>query len=278
MSRPEIGKSIKTGEFTTNYLEVGEDHSGTPLLFIHGSGPGVSAYANWRLVLPQVAEVVHAYAMDMVGFGYSDKPTGDEVDYGIDLWTKQILDFIDAIGEEKVILVGNSFGGSLAFSVALAAPEKVEKIITMGAMGVESDIPYGLDQVWGYKGTEEHMGELIDLFTYNKDFADPELIKTRYEASLEPGFHEAFSSMFPHPRQASMDDLTFPDERFKEIKHETLLVHGRDDKVVPVTNSERLVHLLPNADLHIFAGCGHWVQIEKSKQFATLVKNFIAED
>lgn len=278
MSRPEIGKSIQTGEFTTNYLEVGEDHSGTPLLFIHGSGPGVSAYANWRLVLPKVAEVTHAYAMDMVGFGYSDKPTGDEVDYGIDLWTKQILDFIEAIDEEKVTLVGNSFGGSLAFSVALEAPEKVEKIITMGAMGVRNDLPYGLDQVWGYKGTEEHMAELVDLFTYDKSFATPELIKTRYEASLEPGFHEAFSSMFPHPRQPSMDDLSFPDETLKTIDHETLLVHGREDKVVPVENSLRLIHLLPNADLHIFGKTGHWTQIEKSDEFSTLVKNFIQED
>lgn len=277
MSRPEIGKSIKTGEFTTNYLEVGEDHSGTPLLFIHGSGPGVSAYANWRLVLPQVAEVAHAYAIDMVGFGFSDKPTGEEVEYGRELWTKQILDFIDAIGAEKVILVGNSFGGSLSFSVVREAPEKIEKIITMGAMGVKSDIPYGLDQVWGYKGTEEHMAELVDLFTYNKEFADPELIRTRYEASLEPGFHEAFSSMFPHPRQPSADDLALTDEELKTIEQKTLLVHGYDDKVVPVENSLRLVNLLPNADLHIFKGCGHWVQIEKSKEFATLVKNFIAE-
>lgn len=278
MSRPEIGKNIETGKFTTNYLEVGEDHSGTPLLFIHGSGPGVSAYANWRLVLPKVAEVTHAYAMDMVGFGYSDKPTGEEVDYGIDLWTQQILDFIDAIGEEKAILVGNSFGGSLAFSVALKAPEKVEKIITMGAMGVEDDLPYGLGQVWGYKGTEEHMAELIDLFTYNKDFASDELIKTRYEASLEPGFHEAFSSMFPHPRQSSMDDLSFPDETLKTIKHKTLLVHGRDDRVVPVKNSERLIHLLENAELHIFGKTGHWTQIERSEEFATLVNNFLEQN
>lgn len=88
MSKPEIDKSIETGKFTTNYLEVGKNNSGTPLLFIHGSGPGVSAYANWRLVLPQLEDVAHAYAMDMVGFGYSYKPTGDEVGFGIDLWTQ----------------------------------------------------------------------------------------------------------------------------------------------------------------------------------------------
>ena len=92
---------------------------------------------------------------------------------------------------------------------------------------------------------------------------------------MEEGFHEAFSSMFPHPRQPSVDNLSFPDETFKKIEHQTLLVHGREDAVVPITNSERLIHLLPNAELHIFGGCGHWTQIEKSEEFATLVKNFI---
>ena len=278
MSRPEIGKSVKTGKFTTNYLEVGENVGGVPLLFIHGSGPGVSAYANWRLVLPLVEETNHAYAMDMIGFGYSDKPTGDEVDYGIDLWTQQIVDFIDAIGADKVNLVGNSFGGSLAFSVALKYPEKVNKIITMGAMGTQGDIPYGLNEVWGYQGTKEHMGELIDLFTFDKTFASEELTQVRYEASMEPGFHEAFSSMFPHPRQASVDDLSFPDEDFKTIQHKALLVHGREDKVVPVENSLRLIHLIPNAELHIFGGCGHWTQIEKSQEFADLVNNFAGRE
>lgn len=277
MSRPEIGKSVATGKFTTNYLEVGEEHSGVPLLFIHGSGPGVSAYANWRLVLPLVAKENHAYAMDMVGFGYSDKPTGDEVDFGIDLWTQQILDFIDALGLEKVNLVGNSFGGSLAFSVALKAPDKVNKVITMGAMGIEMDIPYGLNEVWGYQGTKEHMKELIDLFTYNKEFATDELATVRHEASMEPGFHEAFSSMFPHPRQSSVDNLSFSDEELKQIKHKTLLVHGREDKVVPVKTSLHLINLLEFADLHIFGGCGHWVQIEKSNEFAELVNNFVRE-
>ncbi|MBG9983057.1 alpha/beta fold hydrolase [Aerococcaceae bacterium DSM 111020] len=278
MSRPEIGKSVKTGEFTTNYLEVGEQHGGIPLLFVHGSGPGVSAYANWRLILPLVEDTAHAYAMDMIGFGYSDKPTGDEVNYGRELWTQQIIDFMDALGLDKVNLVGNSFGGSLGLSVALNYPERVNKLIMMGPMGVEDQIPFGLNEVWGYKGTKEHMAELIDLFTYNKDFASEELIETRHSASLEPGFHEAFSTMFPEPRQKSFDDLAFPDEKIKTVKQKTLIVHGREDHVIPVRNSYRLINLIEDAELHVFGGCGHWTQIEKSEEFANLVKNFVAED
>lgn len=278
MSRPEIGNSIKTGNFTTNYLEVGENNGGTPLIFIHGSGPGVSAYANWRLVLPEVGKENHAYALDMVGFGYSDKPTGDQVDYGIDLWTQQIVDFMDALKIEKANLVGNSFGGSLAFSMALNYPDRVNLVITMGAMGTEMDIPYGLNEVWGYKGTRDHMAELVDLFTYDKSFASDELITTRHEASREPGFHEAFSSMFPYPRQSSVDNLSFSDEQLKTIKNRTLLVHGREDKVVPKETSLHLSNLLEKADLHLFAGCGHWVQIEKSKEFSELVNDFVKQN
>lgn len=280
MSRPEIGKSVKTGKFTTNYLEAGEEHSGTPLLFIHGSGPGVSAYANWRLILPQVGEVAHAYAMDMIGFGYSDKPIGGPngtVNYGKELWTQQIIDFMDALELEKVILVGNSFGGSLAMSIALSYPDRVEKLIMMGAMGVQSKLPDGLDKGWGYQPSKENMAQLLKLFTYDENFASEELVESRYQASLEPGFQEAFETMFPAPRQEGQDDLSFSDEVIKTIKHPTLIVHGREDRVIPPENSYRLINLLENAELHIFGKCGHWTQIEKADEFSHLVINFIQQ-
>ncbi len=278
MTRPEIQKNVKTGNFSTNYLEVGEETGALPLIFIHGSGPGVSAYANWRLVLPEVGKQNHAYALDMIGFGYSDKPTGDQVNYGIDLWTQQIVDFMDALGIEKANFVGNSFVGSLAFSMALKHPERTNLLITMGAMGVEMDIPYGLNEVWGYQGTRDHMAELVDLFTFDKKFASEELITTRYEACREPGFHEAFSSMFPYPRQKSVNNLSFPDEELKTLTNRTLLVHGRDDKIVPKETSLRLSNLIEKSNLHLFGQCGHWVQIEKSVLFAELVNDFIAQN
>lgn len=217
--------------------------------------------------------------MDMVGFGYSDKPVNGEdgVKYGHELWTKQIIDFMDALELEKVILVGNSFGGSLAISVTLENPDRIEKLIMMGAMGVQSEIPDGLDYAWGYKPSFENMEALVNKFAYDKKYASEELIQTRYEASLEPGFQEAFGSMFPAPRQASQDDLSFPDETISTIQQDTLVVHGRDDEIIPIENSNRLVQLIPNADLHVFSKCGHWVQIEKADEFAQLVMEFIEE-
>ncbi|WP_425539682.1 alpha/beta fold hydrolase [Microaceticoccus formicicus] len=273
MTRPEIQNNVKTGQFETNYLEDGK---GFPLIFIHGSGPGVSAYANWRLVLPKVAEVAHCYGMDMIGFGYSSKPSN--VKYGKELWTKQIIDFMDELNIEKADFVGNSFGGSLALSVAINHPDRIRKLVMMGPMGVEFDLSYGLNEVWGYQPSVENMKNLIDLFTFNKKYATDELAEIRYNASIEEGFQEAFSSMFPHPRQSSVDDLSFTDEEIKKVKNKTLIVHGREDKVIPVANSYRLINLLENAELHVFGGCGHWTQIEKADEFAALVKEFLTRD
>lgn len=279
-TNPAIGKSVQTGDFTTNYLEVGEAHEGIPLLFIHGSGPGVSAYANWRLILPQVKEVSRVLAPDMIGFGYSDKPVGGAesgVTYGRELWTKQLIDFMDALDLEKVNLVGNSFGGSLAMSVALEQPERVNKIILMGSVGVQAQLPEALDKVWGYQPSFENMAELVRLFTYDTDFADDDLIESRYQASLEPGFQEAFETMFPAPRQNGLDDLSFPDDVLQTIKQPTLIVHGREDKIIPPEYSYRLINLIENAELHIFGKTGHWTQIEQSDAFSNLVKNFIED-
>lgn len=272
MERPEIGKNVKTGKYTTNYLEQGE---GYPLIFIHGSGPGVSAYANWRLVLPLVAEVAHCYAMDMIGFGYSSKPS--DIEYGIDLWTQQIVDFMDVLGIEKADLVGNSFGGSLGLSMSIKHPERVRRLVMMGPMGVHFPISYGLNEVWGYQPSAENMYKLLQLFCYDQSFATPELADTRYRASIEPGFQEAFGSMFPEPRQNSVNNLSFTDEQIKAVEHDVLIVHGREDLVIPVSNAYKLINLLDKAELHVFGHCGHWTQIERSKDFANLVKQFVTK-
>ncbi|HOA51584.1 MAG TPA: alpha/beta fold hydrolase, partial [Thermogutta sp.] len=70
---PEIGRHLATGDIVTNYHDLG---SGAPLLLLHGSGPGVSAYANWRRVLPALAEHARVLAPDLAGFGYSEIPAG----------------------------------------------------------------------------------------------------------------------------------------------------------------------------------------------------------
>lgn len=271
-ARPEIANSIKTGDYNTNYHDVGE---GFPLILAHGSGPGVSAWANWRLVIPTLAKERRVLAPDFVGFGYTDRPEG--LALNMKTWVKQLVDFMDALGLEQVDIVGNSFGGGLAINMAVDYPDRIRKIVLMGSMGIDFPITKGLDDVWGYTPSVENMKHMIGTFVYNKEIATEDLAKMRYEASIEPGFQESFSSMFPAPRQRWVESMARSEEEIKGIDKPTLIVHGREDEVIPVENSYRLINLIDNAQLHIFGHCGHWTQIEHSAEFAQIVNVFLNE-
>ena len=271
---PEIASSIRTGGFNSNVHDVGTG-SGTPVLMIHGSGPGVSAWANWRQAIPALARDRRVIAPDMVGFGYTDRPAG--IQYSMDTWVRQGLDLLDALGLEKVHLVGNSFGGALAMALAIRAPERVQRLVLMGSVGVPFPITEGLDAVWGYEASFENMRRIMDYFAWSRDLVNDELAKLRYEASIRPGFQESFSAMFPAPRQRWVDAMTSAEADIRALPHETLIIHGREDKVIPLSNSLTLADWIPNAQLHVFGHCGHWTQIEHSARFNRLVGDFLAE-
>jgi len=267
--RPEIGCCIQTGGFVTNYHDIGE---GYPIVFIHGSGPGVSAWANWNKLFPLVRNDFRILAPDMVGFGYSQRPS--DTIYNMDVWVRQIRDFFSALEIEKAHIVGNSFGGALAMSVAIKYPELVDKLALMGSMGVSFPLTYGLDRAWGYTPSPANMEELLELFTYDHSFVSKELIKTRYESSIQPGFQESFSSMFPAPRQQGVESMAISENSIRNIPHNTLIIHGREDKVIPMETSLKLLRMIGNAQLHIFGKCGHWTQIEHTEEFAGLICSF----
>jgi 2-hydroxymuconate-semialdehyde hydrolase len=276
-SNPEIAKSISAAGILTNYHDVGEGAPGrAPVLFLHGSGPGVSAWANWRLVLPECAKRFRAIAPDMVGFGFTERPAG--VRYDMDTWVDHALGLLDALKIERAHVVGNSFGGALALAMAIRHPARVSRLVLMGAVGVPFPITPGLDAVWGYTPSLDNMRRLLDLFAYDRGLVNDELARLRYEASIRPGFQESFSAMFPAPRQRWVDAMTSREADIRAIPHETLIIHGRDDQVIPVSNSLTLSQWIVRSQLHVFGRCGHWTQIEHAARFARLVTDFFAEE
>jgi pimeloyl-ACP methyl ester carboxylesterase len=268
--KPEIGKSAEANGIRTNYLEAGSGDE--TVVLIHGSGPGVTSYANWRLVIPALAENFRVVAPDMVGFGFSDRP--DDVKYSLDTWANQAVGLMDTLGIRKAHLVGNSFGGAIALRIATRHPDRVGKLVLMGSMGVPFEITEGLDRVWGYEPSVENMRKVLDYFTYDKSAIDDELARSRYEGSIQPGFQEAFSAMFPAPRQRWVEAMTIPDEELKKLPHRTLIVHGREDQVIPVSNSYYLEGVLENGDLIVYSHCGHWSMIERNADFNRHVRDF----
>lgn len=272
MSNPEIAGRIRTGAFDTNVHDLGQ---GAPVLFIHGSGPGVSAWANWRLVMPGLAQTRRVIAPDMAGFGHTERVPGTA--YTMDAWVQQAIDLLDALDIECADVVGNSFGGALALALAIRAPHRVRRLVLMGSVGVPFAITPGLDAVWGYAPSFENMRRIMDVFAYDRALVTDELAQLRYEASIQPGFQESFGAMFPAPRQRWVDAMASPEAAIRALPHETLLIHGREDRVIPLATSLTLADWIPHSQLHVFGHCGHWTQIEHSARFARLVGDFLTE-
>lgn len=267
----ETGAYIDAGGYRTHYHEAG---SGDTIVFVHGSGPGVTAWANWRRTLPVFARSYHVLAPDILGFGYSDRPEG--IAYGKDVWVAHLIAFLEAKGVARCHIVGNSMGGALAIALAVRRAELVDRLVLMGSTGVVFPITPGLDAVWGYQPDRALMRKLIaEYFAYDASIATDELVELRYAASIQPGFQESYGRMFPPPRQNGIEDLATPLEDIARIASPTLLIHGRDDKVIPLAVSYELLRLIPDAQLHVFGRCGHWTQIERLDEFNAMVETFL---
>jgi pimeloyl-ACP methyl ester carboxylesterase len=269
---PEIGATADANGIKTNYLEAGQ---GDPVVLIHGSGPGVTSYANWRLVIPALAENFRVIAPDMVGFGFSERPAN--IEYGVQTWADQVVGLMDTLELATAHLVGNSFGGAIALRIATQHPDRVGKLVLMGSMGVPFPITDGLERVWGYEPSFENMRKVLDVFAYSRDLVNDELAEVRYRGSIQPGFQESFAAMFPAPRQRWVEAMCTPEEDIRRLPHRTLIVHGREDQVIPVQTSLRLEELIDNADLSVFSHCGHWSMIERTRDFNRSVGEFFSD-
>jgi len=269
---PEVGTLIDAGGIGTNVHLLGPTE-GPPVVLVHGSGPGASALSNWRLTMPALAESFRVVAPDLVGFGRTERPEGTT--YGLRTWTEHLLAVLDALGIKQAHVVANSMGGAVALDLAIRHPDRVDRLVLMGAVGVPFTLTPGLDAVWGYQPSVEAMQELLGIFAFDTSVVGPDLAELRYRASIRPGAQEAFASMFPAPRQQCVDALAQAPEDIRRIRHRTLLVHGREDQVIPLQNSLDLLALIDDAQLHVFGRCGHWTQVEHADAFNTLIRAFL---
>jgi pimeloyl-ACP methyl ester carboxylesterase len=269
----ERGEFIVAGGIRTHFHDVGP-RDGAPVLMLHGSGPGVSAWANWRLNMDALAAAGHrVLAPDLVGFGYTERP-GD-VYYSLGTWSDQVFAFLDAVGIRAAAVVGNSLGGRVALDLATTQPDRIERMVLMGTPGVGMTLTEGLKRLRTYQPSLENMRSmLLDCFAVDPSIITDDLVRTRYEASMQPGMFETYTEMFSDRHAGSQLGIT--EEQVRAIPTRTLLVHGREDKVVPVEVSWNMVRLLPDADLSVFAHCGHWTQIERADDFNRVVSAFLA--
>ena len=268
-------KFIDAGGLRTRYIEAGDGH---PLILIHGGGAGADGPSNWRDCLPLYAPHIRAIAPDMVGFGETDQPDPDEFEYNQATRTRQMVDFVDALGLKKFSLVGNSMGGTTALGVALALPERVSHLVLMGAavnmtsQDMHDNRPK-LAPVLAYDETPEGMRTIIDHLTYDYKPSE-ELVEYRYRASVRPAARSAYKAIMSW---VGRNGLAFSDEEFASIQTPTLVVAGKNDVMIPVEKMYRLIQQIPSAWGYIIPNCGHWVMVEYPKEFTSITLRFIQE-
>lgn len=267
----ECGKRITAAGLDTNYLEMG---SGEPVFLIHGSGPGVSAYANWHRTLPALASDFHVFAPDMIGFGRSAFP--DDNRYSLDLWVNQLSDMMDALGIARAHLVGNSFGGAVSIAFAARKPERVNRLVLMGSAGLHQEVSATVAAGWTYQPSLENMRATLERLAFDQSIVTDEMVAFRHAASLEPGRQQAFSTIFAPPVQRAMNAIATPDDIIRQLACETLVIHGTEDRAIPPAIGMKLFELLPYAELHLFSRCGHWAQLEQAPRFNAIVRDFLA--
>ncbi len=272
--------TIKTGSYETHLNRAGEGNE-EAILFLQGSGPGATAWSNWQFALPALGERFDCLAPDLIGYGKSehldDPPQG--VAAWLDVWIEQQIGLLDSLDLSTVHLVGNSMGGALALHLLDRHPERVKRVALMGTMGTPHQIRSWLDQLWGFydEPSQERMAEAISWFVYDPDTVGGDLesiAEMRYPAAIDENVRRSFSAMFPAPRQQHVDDLAIPDLRLQRMDRPVLLVHGRDDGIVPLETSLYLLERLPNVQMHVFGQCRHWIMIEYAAAFNRLIEDF----
>lgn len=272
-SNPELGQLVETCGYRTNVHDVG---TGPALLLLHGSGAGVSGWANWRGLIPELAPNFRVIVPDLVGFGYTETPADFEFRF-MESWIEQILALLDTLGIERAHILGNSFGGSLALWLASRRPEMFDRLILMGPGGWPARVNDDLNALWAYTPSLENMKKLMDIMAFDRSLVTDELAELRYKATLRPGAQEVFERVFPAPRQRWLDAQVLPVADLIALENHTLIMHGRDDRVVDPQVSWNLHQHIRNSQLHVFGNCGHWTMIEHARRFRMLTQDFLAE-
>ncbi|WKD61575.1 2-hydroxymuconate semialdehyde hydrolase [Corynebacterium ciconiae DSM 44920] len=253
----------------THYHELGE---GTPILFLHGSGTGVTAAANWWLNLPQIAEFGRCIAIDSIGYGQTVVAEGTE--YGIRQWVDHAIRVLDALGIEKTWIVGNSLGGWLAFQFAIDHPERLAGIISMGTGGAK--LTGALKGHSNPTLTREGIRDTLELFVVDKTLITEELVDLRYNSALNDTASDRLKEVVA-ARDRDRNELPLDFDKLAELDIPVLLIHGTQDKVIPVSRTWDLLNVVPHADVHIFSQCGHWSQVERADEFNRVIKQWLSE-
>lgn len=280
MTRPT--KTVAFRDGTIAYHEAGQ---GEPLLLLHGSGPGVTAWLNFGANLPVFAEHFRCIAPDLPGYGESTGIAGDPFAGTIEA----VIALMDALGIERARFIGNSFGGLIAARLAAAHPDRVARLVVIGGVGVPlfNPFPYeGVQRLADFvaEPSRERVVSWLRSMVYDQSLVTEDLIAQRMATAGDPKVLETNRKIYSAEGLAAIAaNMSGPNAvqsfaYLPKIEAPTLLTWGRDDRVTPMDGALLPLRLIPNAELHVFPKCGHWAMIEQKAAFEAVVTAFLRRD
>ena len=259
-----------------HFQQFGEDSNPT-ILLIHGFT--ASTYV-WNTTAPQLADAgFNVIAIDLIGFGYSEKPRWFE--YSIEAQARMVSRFMNRLGIGRATIVGSSYGGAVAATLALDYPERVEKLVLVDAVCNDGPKNHPLMRLGAFPG----LGEALTPFILDsKRFA-----ASRMQSTLAPANHhlitqERIDSVVRPLSAADAHHSVLASSRnwhatrierdANLINQPTLIIWGEEDHVVPLRDGDSLHRSILNSRFVVLPNCGHVPQEEKSEVFSSLVVEF----
>jgi 2-hydroxy-6-oxonona-2,4-dienedioate hydrolase len=272
-------RELVTDQGVLRYHEAGE---GPPLLLLHGSGPGVTGWRNYRGNLAVFAEQFRTLVLEFPGFGVSD-PTDQ---HPMVAAPAAVLRFLDGLGLQQVDVIGNSMGGIVATQVAAAHPDRIRRLVTIGGIGRNIFSPgpgEGIKLLVEFteEPTRERLIQWLHSMVYDPSVVTEELIEERWAQATDP---ETLASARRMYGRAAMEARNAAAARsdappywamLHKIQARTLITWGRDDRVSPMDMALLPMRTIPDVELHVFPNCGHWAMIEAKEAWEATVLAFL---
>ncbi|QKG21972.1 alpha/beta fold hydrolase [Actinomadura verrucosospora] len=272
-------RELATDQGVLRYHEAGD---GPPLLMLHGSGPGVTGWRNFRGNLARFAEHFRCLVLEFPGFGVSD-PTDQHPMLAA---SGAAVRFLDGLGLAQVDVIGNSMGGIVGTQLALAHPDRVRRLVTIGGIGRNIFSPgpgEGIKLLMEFTDdpTRERLIRWLHSMVFDPRIVTEELIEERWQQATDPETLAAARRMYStaamtanFKAQAASDQPPYW-AMLHRLKAETLITWGRDDRVSPVDMALVPMRTIPNVQVNIFPNCGHWVMIEQKAAWESAVLAFL---
>jgi pimeloyl-ACP methyl ester carboxylesterase len=274
-------REITTDPGVLRYHEAGLP-DGPPLLLLHGSGPGVTGWRNFRGVLDTFAESFRCLILEFPGFGVSDDFGGHPMITALDA----LVRFVDVLDLKAVDIIGNSMGGGVALNFAIAHPDRVRRLVTIGGIGRNILTPgpaegIRLLQEFTDDPTRERLVRWLHSMVFDPATVTEDLIEERWnhatEATTLAGARRMYSTQAFVQMMRALDASNSPPPWavLHRVQAPTLITWGRDDRVSPLDMALIPMRTIPNAELHVFPNCGHWAMIEAKAAFESAVLAFL---